>query len=103
MAKFPALRKRIYILIVLLGTLTYCWTLSFPLVFDDLTYLRDNPLLRDWRSFLFPVEFQEFAVRPLQLGVPSDLSVNFILRPFCYLTFHLTTYRMVSIPADTGL
>lgn len=67
----------------------YGWTADFPLVFDDLIYLRDNPLLTDSRSFAFASYFYEFANRPGKLGLDPDLATNFVLRPVAYLTFHI--------------
>jgi protein O-mannosyl-transferase len=72
-----------------IGFALYEFTLPFPFAFDDYPYLLKNPLWKDARSFLFPTEFSQFANRAAALGLVSDLSTNFILRPFAYLTFHL--------------
>lgn len=67
----------------------YCWTVDFPLVFDDLIYLRNNPLLTDSKSFGFATRFVEFANHPSSIGLDPDLATNFVLRPVAYLTFHI--------------
>ena len=68
---------------------TYAWTIDFPMVFDDCMYLKDNPLLRDPKSFAYPFYFKEFANLPAKLGADPDYAVNFILRPVAYATFRL--------------
>lgn len=75
--------------IITLTVWLYGWTADFPLVFDDLIYLKDNPLLTDSRSFGFASRFYEFANLPGKLGLDPDLATNFILRPVAYLTFHI--------------
>ncbi|MBI5773858.1 MAG: hypothetical protein HZA89_08970, partial [Verrucomicrobia bacterium] len=73
-----------------IGLLLYGHTLSFPFVFDDQMYLLNNPLLHDTRSFVFQGgDFSSFATYAERIGLPRDLSTNFILRPVAYLTFHL--------------
>lgn len=69
------------------GTL-YGWTLGFPMVFDDITYLKMNPLFRA-ESFGYPAWFVEFATWPQRNGLDPDLAVNFITRPVAYATFYL--------------
>lgn len=65
----------------------YAWTLDFPMVFDDYTYLIDNPLFRDPGKFSYLLQFREFVLRPANLGVDPDFAVNFVLRPVAYATF----------------
>ena len=83
----------------------YGWTLHFPMVFDDVTYLRDNPLFKA-ESFGYPWRFNDFATWPQRNGLDPDLAVNFILRPFAYATFYLNSlvsgfepwsYRLVNL------
>jgi Flp pilus assembly protein TadD len=76
-------------ILVLIGLALYGYTLPFPFVFDDHIYLVNNPLATDARSFRYPFEFHDFANRATSLGLQVDLSTNFILRPFAYLTFYL--------------
>ena len=67
----------------------YGWTLPYPFQFDDHLYLARNPLLADPASFAFLARFESFARRAQDMGLDPDLSTNLILRPVCYLTFHL--------------
>lgn len=83
------LNAGIILTIILLVVSSYGWTLDFPLVFDDYTYLADNPILRQPEHFLYPFHFTKFANLPKQLNIDPDLAVNFILRPVAYATFHV--------------
>ncbi|MBV6498904.1 MAG: hypothetical protein CJBNEKGG_01134 [Prosthecobacter sp.] len=65
----------------------YAWTLDFPMVFDDYTYLVDNPVFRDPGKFSYLLQFKEFVLRPASIGVDPDYAVNFVLRPVAYATF----------------
>jgi len=76
-------------IIVATGVLLYGHTLSFPFVFDDHVYLVDNPLVKDARSFVFNGDFVSFSTYSRRMGLDPDLSTNFILRPFAYLTFYI--------------
>lgn len=67
----------------------YAWTADFPMVFDDHTYLKDNALFKDTASFSYPARFTEFVRLPLLSNSDPDLSVNFVLRPVAYASFHL--------------
>ncbi len=78
-----------YALIVSTCLSLYGFTLHFPFAFDDHIYVIDNPLFRDFNSFAYPAHFVEFARKSAALGFDPDLSTNFILRPFTYLTFYL--------------
>lgn len=74
--------------IVLLCIALYGWTLRFPMVFDDDTYLINNPIFRA-ESFGYPFRFQEFVSAPQKMGLDPDLAVNFVTRPVSYATFYL--------------
>ncbi|MBK8038833.1 MAG: tetratricopeptide repeat protein [Verrucomicrobiaceae bacterium] len=74
--------------IVLLCAVLYGWTLPFPMVFDDDTYLLNNPFFRA-DSFGYPFRFQEFVSAPQKMGLDPDLAVNFVTRPVSYATFYL--------------
>lgn len=80
---------------VLLGLLAslcaalYGWTLDFPFAFDDVIYLVDNPFMKDASSFAYLGDFHTFANKATALGIDIDYSINFIMRPFAYATFHL--------------
>lgn len=77
------------VLILALGLLLYGDTLAFPFVFDDYIYLVDNPLMKNFRSFVWMGDFTKFANYSKDLGLDPDLSTNLILRPVTYLTFYL--------------
>jgi hypothetical protein len=68
--------------IIAISALLYGHTLPFPFVFDDHTYLVDNPIVKDARSFIFMGDFCAFSTYSRRLGLDPDLSTNFILRPF---------------------
>jgi len=89
-ASHPVMARGLFFACVAtLGAMLYGRTLAFPFVFDDLVYFVENPLAKDWKSFLYPFHFRDFAVLPQKLGLSCDLAVNFITRPVCYLTFFL--------------
>lgn len=75
--------------LIIVGLALYAFTLPFEFVFDDHIYLVNNPLVRDTQSLWFMGDFHAFANHAKKLGLEPDLSTNFILRPFAYLTFHL--------------
>lgn len=66
----------------------YSWTADFPMVFDDHTYLKDNPVFTRPGSFGYLANFTEFANLPAKMGSDPDYAVNFILRPVSYATFY---------------
>lgn len=74
--------------LALLCAALYGWTLRFPMVFDDDTYLINNPMFRV-ESFGYPLRFDEFVNTPGKLGLDPDLAVNFVTRPVAYATFYL--------------
>jgi tetratricopeptide (TPR) repeat protein len=57
------------------------------MVFDDDTYLVNNPMFRA-ESFGYPFHFNEFVNTPGKLGLDPDLAVNFVTRPVAYATFY---------------
>jgi len=76
-------------IILALSAGLYAWTIDFPMVFDDYTYLKDNPFLKDASGFRHLNNLDEFARRTAQMGLDPDLATNFILRPVAYASFHL--------------
>lgn len=89
----------------------YLWTLSFPLAFDDFTYLTDNPVFRHPDSFTYPWKFTELATFPARIGSDPDFAVNFILRPVAYASFYLNHwadefnprwYRLINVGIHGG-
>jgi Tfp pilus assembly protein PilF len=90
----PPARNRIHALVIaVVMTLSaglYAWTVDFPMVFDDHTYLMDNPFFKDASGFRhLTSNITEFARRPAQMGLDPDLATNFILRPVAYASFYL--------------
>lgn len=69
-------------LIALFGLGLYHQTLNAPFIFDDLGYLEDNPVIRNFSYF-----FDFSQVR--ELDVATDLKNSFALRTLTYLTFSL--------------
>lgn len=76
-------------LIAGLGIGLYAHTLSFPFQFDDHLYLLRSPFVKDMGDFILNHDFQTIATYSYYQGAGYDPSVNFILRPIAYLTFHL--------------
>lgn len=85
----PLWRRRwaVPALLALLCAVLYGWTLRFPMVFDDDTYLINNPMFRA-ESFAYPFHFHEFVNKPGTMGLDPDLAVNFVTRPVAYATFY---------------
>lgn len=84
----------------------YVWTADFPMVFDDHTYLKDNPFFRNASNFDYLKDFKEFVNRPARIGSDPDYAVNAILRPVAYASFYLNYlldgfnphwYRLVNV------
>lgn len=77
-------------LITMISVLALYWhTQPFEMVFDDIYYLQNNPLLQKSGSFSYPLQFREFVQSTGRLGLDPDLAVNFVLRPVAYLTFRM--------------
>lgn len=70
-------------------TLLYWRTADYPMVFDDITYLQQNPIFVDPQSYSFPFHYEEFLNRPRQLKIDPELAMNFALRPVAYATLYL--------------
>lgn len=77
------------LLLATLGVLLYAHTLHYPFQFDDHVYLVGSPFVTSMRDFIFNRSFLEVANHSVTLGLGYDPSLNFILRPIAYLTFHL--------------
>lgn len=98
------------VLIVLCAAL-FGPTLGYPLVFDDDTYLVNNPVFA-LESFRYPLEFEEFIQRPGKLGSDPDFAINFVMRPVAYASFYMNYlfdgynppgYRVVNIAIHAGV
>jgi tetratricopeptide (TPR) repeat protein len=58
------------------------------MVFDDVLYLRNNPLFRDISNFWkILTDFSGTVHSTAKLGLDGDIAANFVLRPVTYLTF----------------
>ncbi|GEP44688.1 hypothetical protein BGE01nite_39790 [Brevifollis gellanilyticus] len=77
------------LLLAVLPWFLYSHTLHFEPLLDDDPYIFHNPLLKDSESFLYPLYFKTFALSADKWGISPDVPLNFILRPFAYLTFYL--------------
>lgn len=74
--------------IALLCVALYGKTLHYPFIFDDQFYLETNPIYKDLSHFLGASDFQTAATQAQTLKLDPDLSTNFVLRQFSYLTFY---------------
>ncbi len=88
----------------------YAGTVNYPMQFDSVMYLRNNPMLRAASSFPYPSDLLEFFRQPLAAGVDPDLATNIVTRPLAYATFHLNWrmdgynpfwYRVINIGIHT--
>jgi len=70
------------LLILGLGIAVYAKTNSFPFFFDDVPYLKLNPVIR---SFSFITDPESV----LHMGIYSDVKNNVLLRPVAYASFAL--------------
>jgi len=82
----------VIVLLITAATGLYFWTIDFPMVFDDYSYLIQNPVFRDTTSFSYPTNFTEFVNRPAKFGFDPDYAINFVLRPVAYATFYLNQW-----------
>lgn len=77
----------------LLAFTLYLNTLHGPFLFDDWTYIAENPLIRDFGHFLHPGTLQAHLTQK-GINLPyADLFDSFVRRPLTYLTFALN-YRL---------
>ena len=94
------------LLIVISISIIYLQAFSYPFVYDTSFYLINSPFVR---NFLFTDMLRDipgFVRFYTPLVEYPDYVVNFVLRPFCYFTFHLNYlaggfnpggYRLVNI------
>ncbi len=108
----PYSQRAVLVLYALTGALLYGRTLGYPMVFDDLLYLAENPLFKEFHHFqeLF-TQFRQKVVCLAPLGKDGDISANFALRPVTYFSFFLNHqiggltpagYRLVNILIHTA-
>jgi Tfp pilus assembly protein PilF len=83
-------QRAVFFLYGITGILLYASSLAYPMVFDDLLYLVENPLFTEIRHFqeLF-TQFSQKVVCLAPLGKDGDVSANFALRPLTYFSFFL--------------
>lgn len=98
-------------LIVMFTACLYASTLRHDKLLDDTSYVFDNALLGTGKSFLYPISLAEFINDAGRRGLPTDLAVNFVLRPVTYATFFWNRclhgsgtagYRVVNIAIHAG-
>lgn len=75
---------RMAALLLLLCAALYAWTADFPMIYDDMVYLRDNPLFL--QTAPLPLTEDGMTYVKSASGEP-DLAVNRMLRPLAYVTF----------------
>jgi hypothetical protein len=69
-----------FLLFLALGFVVYCNTINVPFIFDDATYLIQNPAIKNFDCFPNTQKVVEYAIH-------QDIKNNFILRPVAYFTF----------------
>jgi tetratricopeptide (TPR) repeat protein len=83
-----AFRRLALFAIVIVGVLLYVNTLAFREInFDGIMFLLHNPLLKDLDYYAKLHNIYEFSLLDEQLGLNSDVTTSFMLRPLAYLTF----------------
>ncbi len=82
-------RRFVISFIVVLGIALYAHTLPFPFQFDGILYIEGNPLITSYDYFEKMWNFARFTQLDEQLGLPADLTTNFLLRPVSYFSFFL--------------
>jgi len=69
-------------LIVIVGILVYCNTITSPFIFDDYPYLAHNPVIKNF-------DLVTDSSRIVKLGINADIKHNILMRPVAYITFAL--------------
>lgn len=75
-------------LLVALSAIIYLPSISYPFVYDTKHYLFNSPFVKEFPLLDMLRDIPGF-VRCHSLVMDPDFVVNFVLRPFCYFTFHL--------------
>lgn len=85
-----AFRRIIFLAIITVGIIGYANTLAFKEInFDGIMFLLHNPLLKDLDYYARLYDIYDFSTLDEKLGLNSDVTTNFMLRPVAYLTFSL--------------
>jgi tetratricopeptide (TPR) repeat protein len=99
---------RMAALLIMICAALYAWTADFPMIYDDMVYLRDNPLFL--QSAPLPLT-EDGMTYVKSASVEPDLAVNRMLRPLAYATFLLNHafggfsprgYRVVNMLLHAG-
>lgn len=61
----------------------------YPFVFDDMTYIINNPLVKCFDYYDDILSIFKFAQLDEKFGINQDVITNFAMRPITYLTFSL--------------
>ena len=93
--------------LILAGILLYADALHHPqFLFDGRLFLLNNPLFKDLDYYKKLLDVHAFSTLDEQLGLDSDVTTNFMMRPVAYLTFtinylisgfHPASFRAVNI------
>jgi len=76
--------------IILVGILLYAATIHYPqFLFDGALFIQNNPLLKDLDYYADLLNIKKFSMLDEQLGLDSDVTTNFMMRPVAYFTFSL--------------
>ncbi len=92
-------RNTVIISLALLGIALYIHTLDYPINFDTIFYLAENPLIKGFSYYDDLLNYNKFARLDEQLRLHQDLVTNFMLRPFANLTFSLN-YALDGLDPD---
>ena len=105
-------QRAVLLLYAVIGALLYGRTIAYPMVFDDLLYLAENPLFREFHHFPeLLTQFKQKVICLAPLGKDGDISANFALRPITYFSFFINyqigeltpnSYRLVNILIHVG-
>jgi len=93
--------------IIIVGILLYTSTIHYPqFLFDGALFIQNNPLLKDLDYYADLLDIKKISMLDEQLGLDSDVTTNFMMRPVAYFTFSLNylfggfnpaSYRAVNI------
>lgn len=74
--------------IIFIGIFLYGNTLIFKEInYDGILYLQNNPLFKDLDYYAKLYDIYDFSLLDEQLGLNSDITTDFMMRPVTYLTF----------------
>ncbi len=82
----------------LVGFIVYANTLLFKEInYDGILYLLNNPLFKDLDYYAKLYDIYDFSLLDEQLGLNSDITTDFMMRPVTYLTFSFNYFYTVLI------